>query len=92
MSMKQIYRRIWAWFLAGALLFFAILALGGRIEGRSSLDMHSTSAWLLVIPVGCIVYAAYTSMRYWHCEYCGSALPTKLAKKCTKCGREIDYK
>lgn len=91
MSMKMIYRKIWAWYVAGVFLFFMILALGGLPEGKSSLDMRSGYAWLLVVPAACIVYGAYFSMRYWRCEYCGAVLPRKLAKKCRKCGREIDY-
>ncbi len=91
MSMKRIYRKIWVCYLTGVLLFFAILAFGGKLEGKNSLNIFSKYALLLFLPAACIIYGVYVSIRYWRCEYCGASLPTEMAKKCNKCKREIYY-
>ena len=90
MSMKRVYRRIWIIFITGVVLFFAILALGGLPYGKSSLDLHSPYALLLVLPITVFVYGVWTSMRYWRCEYCGAPLPTENETYCRRCGRKID--
>lgn len=93
LSVKHVYRKIWTYFLVGAFLLLLIIAYGWSLQHK---HVHNSSlTWLLVLPIGFIIYSAYYSARHWRCPYCGHSLPTEhwSAKehRCLHCGREIDF-
>jgi len=89
-SLKRVYRKIWAIVISGVALFFAILALGGLPEGKPSLDIRSPYALLLLLPIALCAWAVRTTALKWRCEHCGALLPTRMATHCRKCGQPID--
>lgn len=96
-SLRQICREIWAYVLTGFVLLLLVTAYGGRLEGRGQdrLTMRSPYAWILAAPVALFLYAAYRSVRYWRCPFCGTSLPTdssgwRQENTCPGCSRRLD--
>ena len=95
-GLRRVYRRIWFFLIVGFLSIFpAIWYASGHTEG-GKLSLHTPYSWLLAIPAVLMLYAVYTSIRYWRCEHCGASLPTHSysltnESRCPRCGQNINF-
>jgi len=88
---KLVYRRIWL-LLGGAIAAFGLIIALGMSYPKGKAPPHLT--WALLIPLGLIGTAIYTSIRHWRCPWCGASLPTTSAslgkRECPKCHAEFE--
>jgi hypothetical protein len=91
----RVYRRIWLFFVAGCLSFFPVAWFASEYRDKAKSIVYSPYIWLFAIPAAFIIYAVYTSARYWRCRNCGAFLPTDTFSSreltCRSCGQPLDF-